>query len=114
MNTRIVGKQGEDLAVKYLKKHKYKIIERNFSCKFGEIDVVAMDGKYVVFVEVKSRSDDSFGMPREAVNWRKQQKIVQSANYWLYKNDRIGLPVRFDVIEILSGEITHLVDTFRP
>lgn len=114
MNTHVVGEQGEDFAVKYLKKKKYKVIERNFSCKFGEIDIVATDGDFVVFVEVKSRADESFGKPREAVNWRKQQTIVKCANYWLYKNDQFGAPVRFDVIEVLAGEITHLVDAFRP
>lgn len=114
MNTRVIGNKGEDVAVKYLTKNKYRVIERNFNCKFGEIDVVANDGNYIVFVEVKSRSDETFGKPRDAVNWHKQNKIVQSASYWLYKNNCMGAPVRFDVIEVLSGEITHIIDAFRP
>ena len=114
MNTRVVGRWGENVACDYLSKHKYKIIDRNFTCRFGEIDVVAWDGETVVFVEVKARKDDSFGMPREAVNWRKQQTIVQCANYWLYKNKQTGVPVRFDVVEILGDKVTHIVDAFRP
>lgn len=113
MNTRAVGRQGEDVAVKYLKKQKYKILDRNFSCHFGEIDIVASDRSAVVFVEVKARANDKFGMPREAVNKYKQQTIVQCANYWLYNKKRVGVPVRFDVIEILNGQVNHIVDAFR-
>ena len=114
MNTRKVGQRGEDVAVEYLKLHGYVILSRNFNCHFGEIDVVAWDGEYVAFVEVKSRSDTSFGLPREAVDWRKQKTIVKCAEYWLYKNKRVGVPVRFDVVEVLSGEVNHIVDAFRP
>ena len=114
MNTRVVGRWGENVACEYLSKHKYKIIDRNFTCHFGEIDVVAWDGESVIFVEVKTRKDDSFGMPREAVNWRKQQTIVQCANYWLYKNKQTDVSVRFDVVEILGDKATHIEDAFRP
>lgn len=114
MNTRVVGCWGENLAAQYLSQNKYKILNRNFNCHFGEIDIVAWDGESVIFVEVKARKDDSFGMPREAVNWRKQQTIVKCANYWLYKNKKTGVPVRFDVVEILGSDITHIKDAFRP
>lgn len=114
MNTRVVGRWGENIACEYLSKHKYKIIDRNFTCRFGEIDVVAYDGETIIFVEVKARKDDSFGMPREAVNWRKQQTIVKCANYWLYKKKQTGVPVRFDVVEILGDKVNHIEDAFRP
>lgn len=114
MNTRIIGRQGESVAEQYLIKHKYKIVERNFFCKFGEIDLVVWDGESVIFVEVKARKDDSFGLPREAVTWRKQQTIVKCAHYWLYKNKQTGIPVRFDVVEILGDKVNHIVDAFRP
>ena len=114
MNTRIVGRQGENVASEYLSKHNYKIVDRNFTCRYGEIDVVAWDGESVIFVEVKARKDDKFGMPREAVTWRKQQTIVQCATYWLYKNKRTGVPVRFDVVEILGDKVHHIKDAFRP
>lgn len=114
MNTREVGRGGENLAAKYLVKNKYRILDRNFFCQFGEIDIVAFDGEYVVFVEVKLRNDNQFGSPREAVNWHKQQTIVKCAQYWLFKEHKTGVSVRFDVIEILNGKVTHLIDAFRP
>lgn len=113
MNTRLVGKFGEDLAVKYLTKHKYKVVGRNFGCSYGEIDIIAWDGECIVFIEVKARKDDRFGLPREAVTYRKQQTIIKCANYWLYKNKIVDVSVRFDVIEILGTHITHLIDAFR-
>ena len=114
MNTRVVGRYGEKLAAEYLQKNKYRIVERNFNCKYGEIDLIAWDGNCVIFVEVKARKDDQFGMPREAVNWHKQQTIVKCATYWLYKNKQTGVPVRFDVVEVLDGSINHIKDAFRP
>ena len=114
MNTRVVGRRGEDIAAEYLSKHKYKIIDRNFSCRFGEIDIVALDGKTIVFAEVKARKDDKFGKPCEAVNPYKQQTIVQCASYWLYVNKRTGCAVRFDVVEVLDGQVNHVIDAFRP
>ena len=114
MNTRVVGRYGENVAAQYLTKHKYNILGRNFSCRFGEIDLIAWDGESVIFVEVKARKDASFGLPREAVNRRKQQTIVQCANYWLFKNKQTGVPVRFDVIEILDDKVNHIQDAFRP
>lgn len=114
MNTRVVGRRGEDVAAKYLAKEKYKILDRNFACHFGEIDIVALDGDTVVFVEVKARKNDSFGLPREAVNTHKQKTIVQCAKYWLYNKRRTGAAVRFDVVEILGDKVNHIVDAFRP
>ena len=114
MNTRVVGRYGEEIATQYLNKLKYKIIDRNFSCHFGERDIVAWDGHSVVFIEVKARKDGKFGMPREAVNWRKQQTIVKCANYWLYKNKQTGVPARFDVVEIMGDTVNHIIDAFRP
>ncbi len=114
MNTRIVGRKGEDVAADYLRKHKYQIIDRNYNCHFGEIDIVAWDGKSVIFAEVKARKDDKFGLPREAVNVHKQQTIVRCAQYWLYRKKQTGVPVRFDVIEILGDQINHIKDAFRP
>ena len=113
MNTHVVGVKGEKLALEYLKKQKYKIVEQNFRCSFGELDIVATDGNYIVFVEVKSRKNDAFGLPRQAVDWRKQKVIVQCAKYWLSSNKKTGMPCRFDVVEILGDQITLLKDAFR-
>ena len=109
-----MGRRGEDLAAEYLQSEGYTIIDRNYSCKIGEIDIIASDGEFVAFIEVKSRADVSFGLPREAVDWRKQRTIVKVAQYWLYKNKRTGIPVRFDVVEILAGSVNHIKDAFRP
>ena len=114
MNTRIVGRHGETIAAEYLRKHRYRIIDKNFNCRFGEIDLIAWNGETVVFVEVKARSNTKFGMPRESVDWHKQQTIIRCANYWLYKNKQTGIPVRFDVVELINGQINHIIDAFRP
>lgn len=113
MNTRLVGRRGEDVAIEYLKQNGYVILDRNFNSRFGEIDVVAWDGEYVVFVEVKARKDTEFGLPRQAVDWRKQKTIIKCAEYWLYKKKRVGAAVRFDVVEVLAGEVNHIEDAFR-
>ncbi len=68
------GKKGEDIAVAYLKSNGYRIVERNYKCLFGEIDIVAKDGNTVVFVEVKSRKSEEFGDPQVAVGLEKQKK----------------------------------------
>jgi putative endonuclease len=109
---RAKGRIGEDIAVKYLKKHKYQIVERNYSNKLGEIDIIALDGDYLVFVEVKMRETTQFGMPREAVTIYKQRHIIRAAQLYLYQNKLSGVPVRFDIVEILAGEVTLLKDAF--
>lgn len=96
------GKIAEDKAEKFLKKHGYKIIERNFYCRFGEIDIIAEKEEYLVFVEVKLRKDDSFGGAAMAVDGNKQQKIKKAALYYLQKK-KIEPAVRFDVVLITSS-----------
>lgn len=113
MNTRSVGSIGENIAVKYLEKRGYVILQRNFVARHGEIDIIAKDGEYIVFVEVKRRKTDKFGMPREAVTPYKQQTIAMCAKFWLTKNKLYGAPARFDVVEVQDKEVTLLVDAFR-
>ena len=79
MDTRAIGTVGEDTAVGYLKKHGYKILERNFNCRYGEIDIIAQHGDYCVFIEVKSRNSLACGRPIEAVKPYKQSRIISSA-----------------------------------
>lgn len=114
MNTRAIGKHGEDVAVEYLQKHDYKILERNFNCHYGEIDIIAQQGVYYVFLEVKSRNTVEFGTPREAVNYYKQQRIIGAAKHWLFKKRKTGVPVRFDVVEVIDGIASVIADAFRP
>ena len=78
-----IGKVGEQEAVKFLKKKNYKIIDQNFSCKIGEIDIIAYQKDTIVFVEVKTRKNNLFGTPGQAVNKSKQKKIIKTALYYL-------------------------------
>ena len=86
------GDIGEEVAFSYLEKHGYKILERNYSTKFGEIDIIAKKGKTVVFVEVKTRRDalESDLYPERNVDWRKQGKLIRTAEYYLIKNNDIS------------------------
>jgi len=92
------GKKGEDLAAKRLSKLGYKIIERNYRTPAGEIDIIATDGEYLVFVEVKSRSDLSFGAPELAVNRHKRRQMEKAALLYLMKKGGADKPCRFDVV----------------
>lgn len=114
MNTKIIGDVGEKQAQNYLKKNKYKIIEKNYKNKIGEIDIIAFDKqeKELVFVEVKAKSSDAFGLPREMVDERKQHKIQNVATVYLMQHGLMESDFRFDVIEILAGELTHIKNAF--
>ncbi len=114
MNNKIKGNKGENIACDFLKKKNFKIIERNFSCKFGEIDIIAEDGNFLVFVEVKRRLTEKYGRPCEAVNYKKQKTIAFCATYYLSRMSLMGKPVRFDVVEILGEEVNLIKDAFRP
>jgi archaeal holliday junction resolvase (hjc) len=106
------GNTGENLATDYLEKQGYTILERNFYCKQGEIDIIAKDKNEIVFIEVKSRSNKLFGIPSEAVTKQKIKHLFRTARYFLYKNKMINEYIRFDVVEILikSGKfnINHI------
>ena len=109
---KLLGKIGEKKAAEFLKKKGYKILECNYKSPFGEIDIIAQDGEYTVFIEVKTRTGEDFGAPSEAVDIRKRQKYVKSASYYLSFKDKWETPSRFDVIEIKNGEINHIIDAF--
>ena len=102
---RAIGNVGEDYAVKILKKNKYKLIERNFTIRGGEIDIIAKDGEYLVFVEVKMRKSTEFGRPSEFVGYSKQEHLRKAAVLYMKKTEYDG-PCRFDVVEIV-GEINE-------
>lgn len=114
MNKKTIGDAGEKQAQKYLKKQNYKIVETNYKNKIGEIDIIAFDKNthQLVFVEVKAKSSDFFGLPREMVDEKKQRKIKQVATAYLMKNNSLESDFRFDVIEILAGELTHIENAF--
>lgn len=113
MNNRKTATEGENAACEYLKKHGYVIIERNYSCPLGEIDIIAKDGDTVVFVEVKSRNGTDFGLPEESVGYVKRRRLLTTAKYWLSAHAKDGNNgCRFDVIAILRGEVRHTVNAF--
>ena len=111
-----LGKMGEDLAAQYLIDKGYEILERNWRAYRKEIDIIAIDGKDIVFVEVKTRQDDEFGSPEMAVNRQKRAHIYAAASAYYYEH-KIELDVRFDIIAILyrdgKPEINHIVDAFH-
>lgn len=97
-----IGRWGENLACQYLEKNNYRIIERNFLCRQGEIDIIAEDiqKKEIVFLEVKTRSNLKYGNPAEAVNKLKQKHIKQVAKYYIYKKQLNNIAIRIDIIEV--------------
>jgi putative endonuclease len=97
------GKEGEELALKFLKKNGYRIVERNYRCRYGEIDIIARDGAVLVFVEVKARASGAFGLPAESVDARKQRHIINASTEYLAKNGLTDTPARFDVVSIEMG-----------
>ena len=109
---KLLGKVGETSAVKFLKKQGFKIVERNYKNMFGEIDIIATDGEYTVFIEVKTRSGDAFGTPAEAVDYRKRKKYARIAQAYIAHEGIYDKAVRFDVIEIENGKINHVKDAF--
>lgn len=112
--SRVLGGEGEELAVRYLKRHGYQIIERNFRCPLGEIDVIARHGLYLVFVEIKSRSSSDFGFPQEAVHHHKQRRIIKAAKVYLAQR-RLGdnVPARFDVVAIEQGPSGAMINVLQ-
>ncbi|MBF0472901.1 MAG: YraN family protein [Nitrospirae bacterium] len=113
----LTGAYGERLAGNYLLKKGYKIIKKNYKNNVGEIDIIAMDGDKLVFVEVKTRKGDTFGSPIDAVDYKKQKKIINTALCFM-RDKAVELPVRFDIIgvRLFSGfkkEIEHIMDVIE-
>ena len=104
-----IGKKGESIAVRYLKKQGYRIIELNYRSKAGEIDIIAREKRSLVFVEVKTRSSRSFGSPKWAITPKKQKAISMAALYYLKMTNQNDVDARFDVVSIqLQGEDTQI------
>ncbi len=113
-----IGKLGEEIACQYLEKKGYKIVHKGWRYKHLEVDIIIKDGAVLVFVEVKTRSNDSYGMPYEAVDWKKQRKLDRAANIYISRTKHEG-DIRFDIISILTNEIknpeiVHIKDAFWP
>jgi putative endonuclease len=104
------GKSAEEFAYAYLKKQGLKFVARNYTCRFGEIDLIMQDKEFLIFVEVRYRKNKDFGGSLESVNFHKQKKILRAASCYLQeKNLFEKVPVRFDVVGITAAQI-HLPD----
>ncbi len=113
LHKKLLGLKGEVSACKFLTAKSYKIIEKNYRTKFSEVDLIALYGDFLVFIEVKTRTSKQFGMPREAVGYEKRKKYALTAEYYLQKHPKYSdKNVRFDVIDILGDEITHIENAF--
>ena len=100
MDKKLFGDFGEDMAEEYLIRGGCTILARNFSCRAGELDIVADKDGELVFCEVKTRKSDSYGFPAEAVNYRKRERMKKAAAYFALINSLGGRRMRFDVIEV--------------
>ena len=109
---KLLGAKGEKTVVKYLKKQGYTVLEKNYKTRLGEIDVIVKKDETIIFVEVKTRTSDTYGRPSEAVGYEKQRKYVKVAQEYLLKNKLLSQKCRFDVIEIINDEINHIIDAF--
>src|SRR5262245_11775712 len=108
-----VGATSEDRAVSHLVRQGYRIVERNYRCKVGELDVVARDGNVLVFVEVRSRRSTEFGSALAAVSWQKRRKVTRVAQQYLVARRPKFAEARFDVVAITGSELVHIKDAWR-
>ncbi len=113
-NKRQIGAKWEKLVAGYLKDKGYMILQMNYRTRYSEIDVIAEDGEYLVFIEVKYRKTAGSGYPVEAVDARKISRIRNAALYYLRDNHYIidDTNIRFDVVGILGNEIKHIINAF--
>ncbi len=106
------GMAAERLAANYLLAVGMKILQTNYTCKGGELDIICDDGGTLVFVEVRSRASNKFGTPIETIGVTKRRRIVHAATHYLAAHRSMERPCRFDVVSIENGEITHVRDAF--
>jgi putative endonuclease len=110
---RAVGTSGEDLAAAWYEARGFEVLARNWRCREGELDLIVRDGRLYVFCEVKSRTTDAFGVPAEAVDREKQQRLRRLAARWLDDDaPALAREIRFDVAAILNGRLEVLEGAF--
>ncbi|KJS02960.1 MAG: hypothetical protein VR68_01980 [Peptococcaceae bacterium BRH_c4a] len=111
-----LGRAGEEYAAKYLQKRGFRIVERNFRCKLGELDIVARDGPFLVFTEVRSMTGKAFGSPQESITDKKKKKLRQVAQFYAKFRNVGDTPMRFDVVAITADsggnviKLDHIVN----
>ena len=111
LRKKILGRKGEDLTCLYLKKNGYKILERNYKTPYGEADIVALKDDTYCFVEVKTRTSDEYGLPSEAVDYKKQARYRKIAWYYCTKRGE-EVNCRFDVASIMDGELDYFENAY--
>lgn len=112
-NKRKTGSRYEEQAAAFLKKQGMRIVEQNYRCRSGEIDLIARDGRYLVFVEVKYRANESAGTALEAIDYRKAAQVRRvAALYLMEKHYPEETPCRFDAVGIDGDKVTHIKDAF--
>jgi putative endonuclease len=104
----LLGRYGERKACTYLKKQGYRILEKNFRCKAGEVDIIAADHETLVFVEVKTRSSDQFGTPQEAVTPEKLRTLKEAAHYYMQETSAPPTQVRYDILALTIDQNTKV------
>jgi len=107
-----LGEMAEKRAVEFLRKQGYQIIAQNYRWRGGEIDIIARDGDFLVFVEVKARSSMNYGLPEEAITEQKKQKLIATAQRYIAQH-KPELDMRFDVVAISGGQARLYKDAFR-
>lgn len=114
MNTHELGTTQEQRVADWMQQRGFYIVEKNFRCKFGEIDLIAKKDGYLIFVEVKYRSNEQYGAPHEAVDWRKRQRISNAAVFYLKRYGySMEHPCRFDVAEVSQDSIYLMENAFN-
>lgn len=114
-----LGVAGEKAAARFLKRLGYRVVRRNYRCKAGEIDIIALDGETLVFVEVKTLRTAEAAWPEAHVNAPKRRKLIQAARYFLTSSSSADRPSRFDVLAVIMPvdappEFEHFIDAFSP
>lgn len=117
MDKRLLGEFGEIISSRYLREHGYKILSAHYSCRLGEIDLIAEDKKYICFIEVKTRSENMKYAPADAVDKAKQQRVIATSGFFL-KDYKVNRQPRFDIIEVyFNGDepekINHIENAFE-
>lgn len=119
MKNKLLGKYGEDIVSNYISKNGMSIVKRNYSCKSGEIDIIASQGDTIVFIEVKTRTSEKYGRPSQAVSVSKQRKLIKTALMFMTQKNLFDYSCRFDVVEVnvdketKSYNITYIKDAFQ-
>ncbi|MCX8023303.1 MAG: YraN family protein [Syntrophorhabdaceae bacterium] len=111
-NKRLEGSKGEESALWALKENGYRIIEKNYRSPFGELDIIAEEDGYLVFVEVKKRNSSFYGSPFEAVNRIKQRRIIKTAMFYMKHNNCFDRKIRFDVVGIEKEKVSIVKHAF--